>query len=213
MAYRIPFDRMDKIQQTYSQAGQDIFVLMALNGKQNGTYLEIGAGEPVYVNNTYLLETVFDWKGVAIDNQTNYVNAHRQVRKHQIVLSNAEDVDYPTALIQGGITSKTIDYLSLDLDGESTINAMYKLPLDTHKFVVITFEHDAYRFGDRYKNLSREHFKRHGYELVVSNVFLAEAGDFEDWWIHPDLVEPNRINLLTDNGIELTNWVDYVAGK
>ena len=37
----------------YSQAGQDIFALN-LSGK-NGTYLEVGAFQPTFRSNTYLL--------------------------------------------------------------------------------------------------------------------------------------------------------------
>ncbi len=44
-----------------------MFVLSMLNGKKNGTYLEIGAGSYYYGNNTYLLEKSFDWNGISID--------------------------------------------------------------------------------------------------------------------------------------------------
>ena len=43
---------------------QDIFVLSMLNGKKNGIYVEIGADKPKVINNSYLLESVFDWSGV-----------------------------------------------------------------------------------------------------------------------------------------------------
>lgn len=50
-----------------SQAGQDLFVAAMLLGKKNGTFLEIGAGNLLGSNNTYLLEKTFDWQGFSID--------------------------------------------------------------------------------------------------------------------------------------------------
>ena len=45
----------------YSQAGQDLFAL-ELFGK-NGTYIDVGSGEPKIGNNTYSLEVENNWKG------------------------------------------------------------------------------------------------------------------------------------------------------
>ena len=212
MKVRLKFNGSDALLSNYSHTGQDLFALMALNGKRNGTYLEIGAGYPIYNNNTYLLESQFGWTGVAVDYEKQFYDMHKQERKHHIKLSDAVLVDYAELLVEGGIDSKQIDYLSLDLDGESTINTLYKLPLETHKFAVVTFEHDAYRFGDKYKILGREHFKKYGYELVVSNVFLSGAGDFEDWWIHPDLIEKTTIESLRSDGDSITEWSNYIFG-
>ena len=49
----------------YSQAGQDLFAL-ELFGK-NGTYVDIGSGNPVSGNNSYLLEVKNNWVGFCID--------------------------------------------------------------------------------------------------------------------------------------------------
>ena len=35
--------------------------------KKNGTFLEIGAGDPVYGNNTYILHNDYNWQGISID--------------------------------------------------------------------------------------------------------------------------------------------------
>ena len=51
----------------YSQIGQDRLVLKYLKNKKNGTFVDIGCGFPKYINNTYLLETEFDWNGVSVD--------------------------------------------------------------------------------------------------------------------------------------------------
>ena len=61
------FTGSEQIHKNYSQANQDMFVLMMLDGKRNGTFLEIGAHEPINISNTYLLEKDFDWNGISID--------------------------------------------------------------------------------------------------------------------------------------------------
>lgn len=50
-----------------SQAGQDLFVIAMLQGKFNGTFLEIGAGFPIIANNTWLLESRFNFTGISMD--------------------------------------------------------------------------------------------------------------------------------------------------
>lgn len=53
--------------QAKSQAGQELFVIAMTQGKRHGTWLEIGCGDPVRSNNTYLLEKRFAWSGISID--------------------------------------------------------------------------------------------------------------------------------------------------
>ena len=52
---------------TCSQAGQDLFVVAMLQGKTNGTFLEIGCTHPISGNNTWLLEKFFNFTGDSID--------------------------------------------------------------------------------------------------------------------------------------------------
>ena len=61
------FKGIETIDQNYSQSFQDMFILSMLNGKKKGTFLEIGAHDPVFISNTYLLESKFDWCGISID--------------------------------------------------------------------------------------------------------------------------------------------------
>jgi len=50
-----------------SQIGQDKFVIDALGGKNNGFFVDLGAGPPRYISNTYVLEKYFNWTGIAVD--------------------------------------------------------------------------------------------------------------------------------------------------
>jgi hypothetical protein len=58
-----------------------------------------------------------------------------------------------------------------------------------YRFAVITFEHDYYVDASRsYRDLSRKFLKTMGYELVVNNVSPDDKSSFEDWWVHPALI-------------------------
>jgi hypothetical protein len=44
-----------------------------------------------------------------------------------------------------------------------------------------------------YRTKSRNYLEMMGYELVVANVSQNENTPFEDWWVHPDLVDRETI--------------------
>jgi FkbM family methyltransferase len=50
-----------------SQIKQDIFVLSETGFKRNGYFVEFGATDGISLNNTYLLETKFNWKGIVAE--------------------------------------------------------------------------------------------------------------------------------------------------
>ncbi len=68
--FRTPVNIADSewlFNQAKSQAGQELFVIAMTQGRRNGTWLEIGCGDPIRSNNTYLLEKRFGWTGISID--------------------------------------------------------------------------------------------------------------------------------------------------
>jgi hypothetical protein len=52
---------------SHGQVGQDLFVIAMTHGARNGSFLEIGAGEPVYGNNTYVLEKQYGYRGISVE--------------------------------------------------------------------------------------------------------------------------------------------------
>ncbi len=208
---KFKFNGSDELETYYSQLGQDIFVLSVLNGKINGTYLEIGAGPAISNNNTYLLESKFGWRGVSIDINSEYFNDHKEKRKHHIELVDASNVNYSDLLTRGNINDNIIDYVSLDVDVIETLKALMLLPMETHKFAVITFEHDCYIHGPYYKNKSREYLQSKGYELLVSNLKHSSTnGDLEDWWVHPELIDKSIINNMKSSNDNIKEWSSYL---
>ena len=59
------------------QAEQDKFVLNVLQGKKNGYFLEIGSYDPIEINNSYLLETKYDWKGIMVEIDSKFLSLYK----------------------------------------------------------------------------------------------------------------------------------------
>lgn len=212
---KFPFNGCEKITQHYSQAGQELFVLGLLNGKNNGTYLEIGSSEPILGSNTYILESLFGWRGVGIEIQETWVESYQKERTNPCIIGDATNTDYLQLLHNAGIFETDIDYVSLDCDPPvNTFNALQLLPFDTHRFSIITFEHDSYQYGTEFKYRSRDFLISKGYELLVSNVSAANYvlgwGDFEDWWVHPELIDPSIISRFKNSDDTIKDWNSYL---
>jgi tetratricopeptide (TPR) repeat protein len=195
---KFKFANSELIEKNYSEAYQDMFILSMLNGKKNGTYLEIGAGNTFYGNNTALLETVFDWKGVSLDIDERFVTAFGQERKNPCVLKDATTVNYDRFLT-GLDFGNTIDYLQLDCDPpEITYKILLTIPFEKYKFAVITYEHDDYCDDTKsFKEKSRKYLESFGYKLVANNIAPDNWRSYEDWWVHPDLIDPIVLYRMT----------------
>lgn len=187
---RFKFDGSHLIEKNYSQAYQDLFILTALNGKQNGTYLEIGAGDPLFGNNSYLLENQYNWKGISIELNNQLVDKFRSIRKNRIIGADASKINY-SKILEDSHFGTYIDYLQLDCDPPSkTFEILLSIPFDKYQFGIITYEHDYYLDMTRsYRNKSRNYLYSLGYKLIVNDISLDDSTPFEDWWIHPDLVQ------------------------
>lgn len=196
---RYQFTGSRSLRNSHGQAYQDIFVLSCLDGKKNGTYLEIGSAGPYYGNNTALLEEEFGWFGFGVDFDEKFVTEYRQKRNNPILHQNALEIDYDLLL---GTYAKdgVIDYLQLDCEPSSiTYEIMTKIPFDKYKFAVITYEHDHYQDRTKtYRKKSREYLISRGYELVVSDVSNEGNSSFEDWYVHPDLIDRSIIERMKD---------------
>jgi hypothetical protein len=194
---KFPFDGCEDVERNYSEAFQDMFVLSVLNGKRNGTYLEIGAGDPTRGNNTYLLETSFGWQGKAFDLDEGFVEAHKKSRRNECLLKDAQIVNYESFLA-GVDMPKDIDYLQIDCDPpETTYRILLALPLETRRFAVITYEHDYYCDETKsFQDKARKYLESYGYFRVVDCVAPDEFRSYEDWWVHPELVDMDRVKSM-----------------
>lgn len=187
---------------SYGQAYQDLFVVAMLNGKRDGHFLEIGSNHPITTNNSYLLETQYNWSGILVEYDARFGPMYAMQRtKSTYIIADARKVDYLSALKSANMPP-SMDYLQIDLDVDNkstldTLELLNKTVFDKYKFACITFETDIYR-GDFFntRQRSRDIFTARGYKLIFPDVCVFWEGGykpFEDWWVHPDLVDAETI--------------------
>ena len=215
---RFKFAEADKIKNNYAQAYQDMFTLSMHNGKRNGTYLEIGCQDPFFNNNTALLETQYDWTGISIDIKQSEVDKFNAQRKNQAVVKDATQINY-TDFIDTHFTSINnkyeIDYLQIDCEpSETTFKILTMIPFKSCKFGVITYEHDHRCDISRlYREKSRKFLTAVGYKLIVNDIAPDDVHSFEDWWVHPDLIDSSIISKMECVNDQIKNAEKYILNK
>jgi hypothetical protein len=209
------FNDYDLIEKNYSQTFQDLFVLYINSGKRNGTYLEIGSADPVYGSNTKLLEEKFNWIGVGIEILPEEVEKHKTQRKNVTICADALNIDYDLLLSEMSKqfnNDGVFDYLQVDCEPPSvSFEILKKIPFHKYKFSVVTFEHDYY--ADITKSIrenSRKYMYDMGYVLVMGNVSMNDDCPYEDWWVHPKLINQEIINKIINNQNNCVNVGRYM---
>lgn len=210
---RYKFIGSDKLESNHSQCFQDIFVLMMLNGKLNGTYVEIGSGDPFYGNNTALLELNYCWNGISIDINKQSIDSFKASRKNTAICDDATKINYRSLFSELKL-DKEIDYLQIDCDPSTTsYNILQKIPFNHYKFAVITFEHDAYINDESVKYASRKLLSSYGYKMIVGDIAPDRYSNFEDWWAHPSLIKSDVLNAMLSDSNTTKKSKDYILGK
>lgn len=210
---RFRFEGCDEIEKNFSQACQDLFVLAALDGKKNGTYLEIGAAHSFHNSNTALLEQ-FGWSGVGLEMNPELAGMHSVERKNKVLCENALKVNYEQ-LLKDNFSENIIDFLQLDIEPSSnTFEALLLIPFDTYKFRVITYEHDHYVDMTRsYRDKSRRYLRNMGYTLIFNDIAPTDGCSFEDWWIREELIDSSVLQNLKSYPKEEINLVKNLMVK
>jgi hypothetical protein len=115
-----------------------------------------------------------------------------------LIHGDALQIDYKKLLAEN-FEGTVIDYLQLDIEpARHTYDCMLRIPFDEYKFAVITYEHDYYVDVTRsYRQKSRDFLKSKGYVLVVNDISPDGKSNFEDWWVHPDLVDKDILDKMT----------------
>ncbi len=203
---KFKFSGSENIENNYSQSMQDMFVLSVLDGKRNGVYVEIGADKPRVINNSYLLESQYDWSGVSFEIESDKVNYFNTIRKNKCICADATKFDYKS-LFDERKYPKQIDYLQLDCDPpQITLECLKKLPIEDYRFSVITFETDLYAGG---QDVQTEHWKiltSLGYQRVVKNI-KNEGNPYEDWWIDPLVIGEHMWKQFLNQNVEFSEVI------
>jgi len=187
------------------QAEQDKFVVNILKQKMNGYFVEIGSNHPITTNNTYILENEYKWKGIMVEYDSSFLPLYINHRPNSIhIINDATQINYSKVFMENNVPL-LIDYLQIDLEvnNGSTIRTLEKLDkeiFDAYKFATITFEHDIYHTNfDNTRLKSRDIFNKRGYVCVFEDINNMGINPYEDWYVHPDLVDMNYIKILKDN--------------
>lgn len=205
---KFKFVGSEKIENNYSQSMQDMFVLSVLNGKRNGVYVEIGADKPRVINNSYLLESQYNWAGVSFEIEKDKVEYFNSIRKNECICADATQFDYKN-LFDERKYPKQIDYLQLDCDPpQITLECLKKLPLEEYRFSVITFETDLYAGGQEVQKEQWEILSSLGYQRVVKNI-KNEGNPYEDWWIDPSVVGEDIWKQFVNENVEFDEVILY----
>ena len=193
---KFKFEDSEKIDKNFSQVLQDLFVLTALNGKKNGTYLEIGSGHSFLNSNTALLEQL-GWTGIGVERNPELAEIHRNERKNKILCENSLEINYEEVL-KSNFKENIIDYLQLDVEPSiNTFMSMCLIPFNDYKFRVITYEHDHYVDMKKiFREKSRNYLRGMGYTLVFNDIAAVQGSSFEDWWVHKDLIDDSIFKNL-----------------
>lgn len=192
----------------YSQANQDTLAVLLTNHKKNGWYIEIGSNNPIECNNTYLMESQYQWKGILVEWDKQFLPMYQAYRPLAFpYIGDAAQFNYEDLLKKHGFPSE-IDYLQIDLDADNrstltTLELFDKTVFDKYTFGVVTFEHDIYR-GNFFNTQeeSRKIFEKNGYKRIFSNVTVFYENmwcAFEDWYAHPKIVDEDLIHKIINH--------------
>ena len=203
------------------QAEQDKFVCNVLKNKTDGFFIEVGSNHPININNTYVLESSLNWKGIMFEWQKEkFENLYKKHRPNSnYVFGDAQKHNYREIFDTYNVP-QNIDYLQLDIEPpEKTLNVLKSLNeqvMDDYKFAVVTFEHDYCHQRNIFpRNESREIFKNRGYFLVFGDICNKEPKwVYEDWYVHPDLVDMEYVQALqSKNRSQYVNigWKDITS--
>ena len=178
---------MIKYTNSKSSSLQESFALSMTQGKSNGFYVELGSADPYDESNTWLLESEFGWRGLALEIDEELSKKYNlSDRWNKCINADALTFDYLT-YFRANNFPKTIDFLQIDIDGHDKgkcLLALLALPMLHYRFSVITIEHDL---AQNYKRASmrdaqREILSSLGYKLIGQTLN-------EDWWIDPQSVK------------------------
>jgi len=159
-----------------------------------------------------------------IEYEPKFLSLYKQHRPNSIhIINDATQINYKS-LFEDNNMPKILDYLQIDLEADngSTLKTLQKLDneiFDTYKFATITFEHDIYHTN--YLNtrlVSRKIFEDRGYIRIFEDINNNDMNfPYEDWYIHPDLVDMEYITNLINNNkskyidnskFKTINWKD-----
>ena len=173
----------------FSQSGQDQFAYNLCG--EGGTYLEIGAHDPIINSNTFNLDVKCNWKGISIEYDKTFKKSWDNCteRENNVIWDNAFNIDFSSLIKEKGFSNK-FNYLSCDIEpAENTFNILEKIIDSNLVFDFISYEHDKYNIGNKFEVLSIKFLKDHNYKVAIRDVYSRNKKHkvYETWFIHFDI--------------------------
>jgi FkbM family methyltransferase len=206
---RRALDKLVGCEKTYSQFGQDLWVMHAvLPGKRDGFYVDVGSADGEVFSNSKLLDDL-GWKGVCVDPfPRNMTRRTCQVFKQPVSSESGKRVQFLSAGDFGGIVpdpsvykdkirgSKGVELVTITLD-EILDKSHAPAFIDYMSIDVEGAEYDAL------KGLSVERHRigcftvEHNFEppkreqvhawMTAHGYILAESRGVDDWYVDANL--------------------------
>lgn len=137
----------------YSISNQDNWVLDMTQNKMNGVFLDLGCGNGIINNNTYKLESQFNWSGVCVDknysiwsecilNRTSVCLNYEIVASENMILNSGQTTI--NTIIDNYFNGSDIDYLSINLNCD-TLDVIKSIDFDRFNIKLITLQHNRYK--------------------------------------------------------------------
>jgi len=179
---------------SYSQKGQDLWLVDFLQGQTGGYFVDLGASNGVISNNTFLLERRYGWRGLCIEPDPFFF---RQLVRHRrcscvnlCVDGQARPVDFVFKGATGGIVALDTDNrtaiekkmlhaqtLAAILERENAPRVIDYLSLDTEGAetrILLNFDFNRFRF--RVMTIERPLPELHAYLLAQDYTLLKNDG-------------------------------------
>jgi len=201
---------------SHAQIYQDLIVLMLLNWKTHGYFVEFGATDGYDISNTYLLEKEFNWTGIVAEPAKQWHDKLAVNRKcnidHSVVWRANELVMFNER--HRGDASVAVEYLNqADEPTGFDILEQYELPGIT--LTSLLDKHNAPRDID-YISMDTE-----GNEIQILENFDFSKYKVKFFTIEHNQKEHNRkriYDLLSTKGYDrilghISNWDDYYILK
>jgi hypothetical protein len=204
-----------------SQLGQDSLVQWILKEKRDGYFVDFGATDGVGYSNTYVLEKMFGWNGIACEPNRDYivslmVNRNCNVDSSCVYgktddtvtfcqtdngdlstikkyLNNDHMSEHRKNYIEYNVKTISLDDLLEKYDAPTTIDY---LSIDTEGSEYEILKN--YSFNRMFKIISVEHNwnsnRDNIYKLLSSKGyerFFTEISEFDDWYVNYNLIKEN----------------------
>lgn len=110
-------------QRSFSQFGEDLFLINEFSGRADGFYVDVGAFHPLHFSNTYLLYKA-GWRGINLEPSPDGLQLLRRYRPRDInlpyaVSASAGYADFVLSGTFAGLDDET--HLWAGLEGERTV--------------------------------------------------------------------------------------------